>query len=78
MESLVQWLSHTNIKNHVLGIFGTYGWSGGGVSTLVKYNEQMKWPLVTEPVEARLSAKEEDFKKLGELAKAMAKEIKLA
>jgi len=78
MESLVQWLSHTNIKNHVLGIFGTYGWSGGGVSTIVKYNEQMKWPLVAEPVEARLSAKEEDFKKLSELAKAMAKEIKLA
>ncbi|PNR88097.1 flavodoxin [Petrotoga sp. HKA.pet.4.5] len=78
MESLVQWLAHTNIKNHVLGIFGTYGWSGGGVSTIVKYNEQMKWPLVAEPVEARLSAKEEDFKKLSELAKAMAKEIKLA
>jgi flavorubredoxin len=78
MESLVQWLSHTNIKNHVLGIFGTYGWSGGGVSTLVKYNEQMKWPLVAEPIEARLSAKEEDFKKLAELAKAMAKEVKLA
>ncbi|PNR93382.1 FprA family A-type flavoprotein [Petrotoga sp. 9PWA.NaAc.5.4] len=75
MESLVQWLAHNNIKNHVLGIFGTYGWSGGGVSTLVKYNEQMKWPLVYQPVEARLSAKIEDFKKLDELAKAMAKEI---
>ena len=61
MESLVQWLAHNDIKNHVLGIFGTYGWSGG-VSTLVKYNEQMKWPLVYEPVEAKLSAKSEDFK----------------
>jgi flavorubredoxin len=75
MESLVQWLAHNDIKNHVLGIFGTYGWSGGGVSTLVKYNEQMKWPLVYEPVEAKLSAKSEDFKKLDELAKAMAREI---
>ena len=75
MESLVQWLAHNDIKNHVLGIFGTYGWSGGGVSTLVKYNEQMKWPLVYEPVEAKLSAKAEDFKKLDELAKAMAREI---
>lgn len=75
MESLVQWLAHNDIKNHVLGIYGTYGWSGGGVSTLVKYNEQMKWPLVYEPVEAKLSAKAEDFKKLDELAKAMAREI---
>ncbi|MGB4373972.1 MAG: FprA family A-type flavoprotein [Defluviitoga tunisiensis] len=75
MESLVQWLAHNDIKNHVLGIFGTYGWSGGGVSTLVKYNEQMKWPLVYEPVEAKLSAKSEDFKKLDELSKAMAREI---
>ncbi|MFY9403251.1 MAG: FprA family A-type flavoprotein [Defluviitoga tunisiensis] len=75
MESLVQWLAHNDIKNHVLGIFGTYGWSGGGVSTLVKYNEQMKWSLVYEPVEAKLSAKSEDFKKLDELAKAMAREI---
>jgi len=33
----------------------------------------MKWPLVYEPVEAKLSAKSEDFKKLDELAKAMAK-----
>jgi flavorubredoxin len=59
-----------------MGIFGTYGWSGGGVSTLEKYAEKMKMPLVGESVEAKLSANREDLKKLNELAKNMAKAVK--
>jgi flavorubredoxin len=76
MEELAHWLEHTGIKNHVMGIFGTYGWSGGGVSTLEKYAEKMKMPLVGESVEAKLSANREDLKKLNELAKNMAKAVK--
>jgi flavorubredoxin len=76
MEEIVQWISHTGLKNRVLGIFGTYGWSGGGVSTIEKYAENFKWPIVNESVEAKLSAKEDDLKKLDELAKAMADAVK--
>jgi flavorubredoxin len=76
MEELAQWLEHTGIKNHVMGIFGTYGWSGGGVSTLEKYAEKMKMTLVGESVEAKLSAKKEDLKKLDELAKKMAEAVR--
>jgi len=76
MEALAQWMEHTGIKNHVMGIFGTYGWSGGGVSTLEKYAESMKIRLVADSVEAKLSADKEDLKKLDKLAKAMAEAVK--
>ena len=76
MEELAQWLDHTGVKNHVMSIFGTYGWSGGGVSTLEKYAEKMKMPLASESVEAKLSANKEDLKKLDELAIKMAKAVK--
>ena len=73
MEALVQTLEHVKAKNHVLGVFGTYAWSGGGVSTIMKYSERLNWPLVAEPVEAHLAAKKEDFEKLDILAENMAK-----
>ncbi|MFO7850634.1 MAG: FprA family A-type flavoprotein, partial [Spirochaetia bacterium] len=37
MESLIINLSHKGIRNRVFGVFGTYGWSGGGVKTIMEY-----------------------------------------
>lgn len=75
MESLVQTISHLNAKNHILGVFGTMGWSGGGVSTIMKYSEKLKMPLVADPIESHLSPKEDDWSKLEHLAEKMAQEL---
>ncbi len=76
MEALLKNLGHKNIKNRVFGVFGTYGWSGGGVKTTMEYIDENKWPLVGEAVEAKLSPAEEHYAALETLAKEMAKEVK--
>ena len=77
METLLINLSHKGLKNRVFGVFGTYGWSGGGVKTIMEYVEKHKWPLVDdEPVEAKLSPSEEHYRGLDRLAENMAKAVK--
>jgi flavorubredoxin len=77
METLLINLSHKGIRNRVFGVFGTYGWSGGGVKTIMEYVQKHKWPLVDdEPVEAKLSPSEEHFKGLDRLADKMAEAVR--
>uniref|UniRef100_A0A7C5RI39 FprA family A-type flavoprotein n=1 Tax=Fervidobacterium thailandense TaxID=1008305 RepID=A0A7C5RI39_9BACT len=76
MENLVINLSHKGLPNRVFGVFGTYGWSGGGVKGLLEYIEKNKWKLIGEPVEVNFSPKEEDFEKLRRLAIEMARAVK--
>ncbi|MFW6344081.1 MAG: FprA family A-type flavoprotein [Sediminispirochaetaceae bacterium] len=76
MESLIINLSHKGIRNRVFGVFGTYGWSGGGVKTIMEYVKKHKWPLVDdEPVEAKLSPSQEHYRGLDRLADKMAKAV---
>ncbi len=72
MESLIINLSHKGINNRIFGVFGTYGWSGGGVKTIKEYIDKYKWNLICDPIEARLSPQQEHFDGLAELAKKMA------
>jgi flavorubredoxin len=72
VESLVTKIEHTGIKNHLLGIFGSFGWSGGGVKNLQKFAENIKWDLVYAPVEEKGTLKKEKFDQCIELANAMA------
>ncbi|WP_448376040.1 FprA family A-type flavoprotein [Fervidobacterium sp.] len=76
MENLLINLSHKGVPNRVFGVFGTYGWSGGGVKGIVDYIEKNKWHMVGEPVEVNFSPKEEDFERLRKLAVEMARAVK--
>ena len=71
MESLLSKIEHMGIKDHYLGIFGNFLWSGGGVSNLKKFAENVKWELVYEPVEEKGALKRDEFQKCIELANAM-------
>ncbi|HEX7585610.1 MAG TPA: FprA family A-type flavoprotein, partial [Prolixibacteraceae bacterium] len=53
VESLVTKIEHMGIKNHLLGIFGSFGWNGGGVKNLQKFAETIKWELVYDPIEEK-------------------------
>jgi len=75
VESLVTKIEHMGIKNHLLGIFGSFGWNGGGVKNLQKFADTIKWELVYIPVEEKGTLKKEKFGQCIELANAMADKL---
>ncbi|HET6557215.1 MAG TPA: FprA family A-type flavoprotein, partial [Prolixibacteraceae bacterium] len=72
VENLLTKIEHYGIKNHLLGIFGSFGWSGGGVKNLQKFAENIKWELVGQPVEEKGTLKEDKFEHCIQLANAIA------
>jgi flavorubredoxin len=72
VEALVTKIEHTGIKDHLLGIFGSFGWNGGGVKNLQKFAENIKWDLVYQPVEEKGTLKKDKFEQCIALANAMA------
>lgn len=76
MSHLVNVIKMNNLQNHILGIFGTYSWSGGAVKTLKEFAEVCKYDVIEEVVEAKCSPTMEDLEGCGRIAKEMAKRLK--
>ncbi|MCR1897573.1 FprA family A-type flavoprotein [Irregularibacter muris] len=76
MQTVINKIENSALKNRVLGIFGNYSWSGGGVVNLEAFADKMKWERVGESVEAKSSPKAEDFKKCVNIAEEMVKKLK--
>lgn len=76
VENVIINLAHKGLPNRVFGVFGSYGWSGGGVRGIIEYMKKNNWTLIGEPVEVQFSAKNEDMEKLSLLAREMARVVK--
>ena len=76
MENLTNTLEHMGVKDHLLGLFGSYSWSGGGVKALNKFYETIDWELVTTPIEAKGIPGTEAFECCEVLANTMAEKLK--
>lgn len=76
MENLTRTLEHMGVKNHLLGLFGSYSWNGGGVKSLYKFHENMDWELVTDPIDIKGIPGNDAFDRCDVLAKAMAEKLK--
>ncbi len=76
MENLTRTLEHMGVKEHLLGLFGSYSWNGGGVKSLFKFHENMDWELVSDPVDTKGIPGTEAFEKCEVIAKAMADKLK--
>ena len=76
MDYLLRILENKNIKNHTLGIFGSYSWSGGAVSRLQEFADNLNYEPVDPTVEIKCSATQDDFADCAELAKKVAQQIK--
>lgn len=74
ITSMLNILEKNKIENHFLGIFGSYSWSGGGVKEIQEFADKSKFEDVGS-VEVKSRITEEDYKKLDELAKAMAEKV---
>jgi flavorubredoxin len=75
METVINKLEHSGLKNRYLGIFGNKSWSGGGVNTLEKFAERTKWEKVGESIEATYTPKDIEFQKLGVLGREIAEKV---
>ena len=70
--ALLNEIADMKIKDHYLGFFGNYSWSGGAVTKLKGFAENMNWEMVAEPVEEKSRLKAEKYDQCLRLADAMA------
>lgn len=76
MENFTRTLEHMGVEKHLLGLFGSYSWNGGGVKALHKFYETIKWDLVSEPIDTKGIPGDDAFKRCEILAKAMSGKLK--
>lgn len=77
MNQLMYTLKMNKLKNHVLGIFGSYGWSGGAVKELTEFaSEGGTFEVAPTVVDTKGAMKEEDIENLRTLAKEIAEMVR--
>jgi metallo-beta-lactamase domain protein len=77
VNQLLYTLRMNKMSNHVLGIFGSYGWSGGAVKELTEFaSEGGNFEVLPTVVEAKGTMKEEDDEGLRAMAKEMAEALR--
>jgi flavorubredoxin len=60
------------LKDRYVSVFGNKSWSGGGVSGINAFVEEIGWERIGESIEATYSPKDAEFKALTELGEAIA------
>ncbi len=76
MESLTTKLRHMGVKDHYLGILGSFSWAGASVKKLTAIGEELNWELVGESVEEKHALKADKYEACLRLGKAMADRLK--
>jgi flavorubredoxin len=69
MDHLLRQLAAKSLKNRMLGIFGSYSWSGGAVKALQAFNEKAKWTLVEPVVEVKMAPVAEQLEQCAQLGR---------
>lgn len=73
MDSFLNVLEPYRLQNHVLGIFGSYGWSGGALDGLKEFAKKTGLELAEPHVEVKCAPTEENLKECEELGKNIAR-----
>lgn len=77
MDVLLSELSGKDIKNHLLGWFGSYGWASKAVSEIQRWNdEHLHFEAVGNPVEIKQSLNADTKVQCEALGRAMAERLK--
>ena len=76
MESLLSKIAAREVKNRVMGYFGSYTWASAAVKKIGEYTEKLKFEVVGNPVEMKQAMKQDNYAQAKELAKAMADRLK--
>lgn len=76
MEMLLSELAERGIKNHKIGVFGSFTWAGQAVKKILEWNEtKLKFELVGEPVEIKQSLSADTTAACEALGRAMAEAL---
>jgi flavorubredoxin len=73
---LIDLLADKMLKNRIVGIFGTYGWSGGCVRALRGFAEKAQYDIVEPVVEACFSADDEALDQCHQLGRNIARRVR--
>ena len=76
VDNLLSMLHEKRLCQRTLGIFGSYGWSGGGVKGVQEFAAKMKWEVVEPVVEARFATKAEHLVQVEQMALQLAARVK--
>ena len=76
MESLLSKVAARDVKNRIMGYFGSYTWASAAVKKIAEYSEKLKFEVIGNPVEMKQSMKADNYLQARELAKAMAWRLK--
>jgi flavorubredoxin len=76
IDELVYFFQKSRIKNHVLGVFGSCGWGGGGVKALEEFAKNSSCRFVEPVIEAMGAPTEEDLQGVEEMAVNLAKAVR--
>lgn len=74
-EHLLHLLEAKKLKNRMLALFGTYGWSGGAVKRLEAFAQAGEWDIVKPVVEARCAPTEADLQACRSLGEGLARRL---
>ena len=77
MEALLSKIAARDMKNRVMGYFGSFTWASAAEKKMAEYAEKLKFEVVGDPVEMKQSMTADNYLQAKELAKAMANRLKL-
>lgn len=75
VDSLVRFLEEKKLRNRLVGLFGSYGWSGGAVKGLRQFVERNKLQLVEPVIEAQFAATDGQLEQCRQLGRNLASAI---
>ncbi|MHC4718152.1 MAG: FprA family A-type flavoprotein [Planctomycetota bacterium] len=76
VDDFLRLLTNVPLRDRLAGVFGTYGWTGGGVRAIREYCEQGKYDLVEPVVEARCAPTETDLEACRQLGRNLASALR--
>lgn len=76
MEALVNKLKHMAVKDHYLGILGSFTWAGTAAKRLKEFGEDLKWEIIGTPVEEKHALKKQKYDECRTLGEAIANRLK--
>ena len=76
MDSLIRKIENSEIKEHLLGVFGSFAWGGGGVKRLNEFAKTINWEVVSDSVEQKGGMHDISFDRCISLAQNMANRLK--